>query len=109
MGDRIWRGLSLKDRIAAAEARRVSSLLARRTFVIDITGPASHPPDHNGGPPLEPGRSWRRFCWRKARKAAFALPPPEVWRRRLKQAQALGLTYEQLTARILDGERLTDQ
>lgn len=59
---------------------------------------------HNGGPPLEPepGRSWRRFCWKRACARAWKSPPPEVVRRRLKRAQELGMSYRQYTLVILD-------
>lgn len=48
---------------------------------------------HNDGPPLDPGRSWRRFAWRKARAAIAPPAPLEVVRRHVRRARALGLPY----------------
>ncbi len=56
---------------------------------------------HNGGPPLEPV-TWTGFAWRKAHAKAWANPPIEVIRLRLKRAQELGMTYKEYTAIILD-------
>jgi len=61
---------------------------------------------HNGGPPLEPGASWRRHCWQKAHAAAWKTPPREIALRRLKRAEALGMTYREYTAIYLDSGRL---
>lgn len=50
---------------------------------------------HNGGPTLEPGGSWRRFAWKKAR--ADLMPntmPLEVVRRRVRRARELGIDYK---------------
>ena len=63
---------------------------------------------HNQGPPLDPGASWRRYVWSKARDKAWENPPIEVVRRRLKRAKALGLTYKQYTALLLDGRKLPE-
>jgi hypothetical protein len=66
---------------------------------------------HNGGPPLDPdppqdeGESWRLFCWRKARKAAWKTPPREIALRRLARAEALGMTYREYTLEILERGR----
>jgi hypothetical protein len=61
---------------------------------------------HNGGPPLEPGTSWRRYCWKKAHAAAWKTPPREIALRRLKRAEELGMSYRDYTAVILDSGRL---
>lgn len=61
---------------------------------------------HNGGPPLEPGTSWRRFCWAKAQAAAWKTPPRVIALRRLKRAEALGMSYRDYTAIVLDTGRL---
>jgi hypothetical protein len=61
---------------------------------------------HNGGPPLEPGASWRRYCWKKAHAAAWQTPPREIALRRLKRAEALGMSYRDYTAVILDTGKL---
>jgi len=63
---------------------------------------------HNGGPPLEPpqpGASWRLFCWSKAQKAAWRTPPREIALARLQRAEALGMSYHDYTAVILDRGR----
>ena len=57
---------------------------------------------HNRGPPLDPGAGWRAFCWRKAHAQAWKTPPREIALARLDRAQALGMTYRQYTAVLLD-------
>ena len=61
---------------------------------------------HNGGPPLEPGASWRRYCWKKAHAAAWKTPPREIALRRLKRAEELGMIYRDYTAIVLDTGKL---
>jgi len=49
---------------------------------------------HNSGPPLEPGHSWRRYCWQRSRDALIGKRLPlEVIKRRVARAQELGLAY----------------
>jgi hypothetical protein len=48
---------------------------------------------HNGGPTMEPGASWRRHCWTKARRDLLPAMPLEVIGYRVKRAQELGLDY----------------
>ena len=57
---------------------------------------------HNGGPALDPDRHWRLFCWKKANAAAWKTPPREIALARLARAEALGMTYHQYTAVLLD-------
>lgn len=57
---------------------------------------------HNQGPPLEFGMSWAHFCWRKAHAQAWKTPPREIALRRLARAEALGMTYREYTAHLLD-------
>jgi hypothetical protein len=57
---------------------------------------------HNGGPPLDSGVDWRRFCWRKAHAVAWRTPPREIVLARLARALALGMTYRRYTAVLLD-------
>ena len=63
---------------------------------------------HNGGPPLEepdPGAaSWRQYCWRKASKKAWSVPP-EVALRRLERAEELGMTYRAYALEIMERGR----
>ena len=50
---------------------------------------------HNNGPTMEPGQSWRRHVWTRAR--ADLMPktmPIEVIRMRVRRAEALGLPYK---------------
>ncbi|MEC9346112.1 MAG: hypothetical protein VYB54_07790 [Pseudomonadota bacterium] len=62
---------------------------------------------HNLGPPLDPGRSSVVLAWRRARDEAWKPPPPEVVRMRMARAAALGLTYREYTAVVMDrGRRL---
>lgn len=48
---------------------------------------------HNNGPSLEGERSWRRHCWKQAKKAVAPPAPLEVVRRRVARARQLGLAY----------------
>jgi hypothetical protein len=48
---------------------------------------------HNGGPTMEPGTSWRRHCWTKARRDLLPAMPLEVIGYRMKRATELGLDY----------------
>ena len=48
---------------------------------------------HNGGPTMEPGTSWRRHCWTKARRELLPAMPLEVISYRMKRARELGLDY----------------
>jgi hypothetical protein len=57
---------------------------------------------HNRGPPLDPGAGWRAFCWRTALRRAWKTPPREVALARLARAEALGMTYREYTAVLLD-------
>ncbi len=59
---------------------------------------------HNEGPPLVESQ-WHLAAWRIAHKKAWESPPIEVVRRRLKRAQALGMTYRDYTLEILERGR----
>ena len=48
---------------------------------------------HNGGPSLEAGVSWRRYCWAEARARLLPTLPIEVVRLRVRRAAELGLDY----------------
>lgn len=48
---------------------------------------------HNNGPTMEPGASWRRHSWSRARAALLPVLPIEVVRLRVKRAGELGLDY----------------
>jgi hypothetical protein len=48
---------------------------------------------HNGGPTLEPGFTWRKHCWTKARADLLPHLPLEVLRTRVRRATELGLDY----------------
>jgi len=58
---------------------------------------------HNQGPPLDPMQSWRRHCWKAAKKALFRPLPLETVRRRVKRASALGLAYSRYELLVLGG------
>lgn len=49
---------------------------------------------HNSGRVNEPGKSFRRFAWAKARVALMPALPIEVVRRRVVRARELGLPYK---------------
>lgn len=73
-----------------------------------IRSPAAASPPagigHNDGPPLVESL-WHLAAWRMAHKKAWENPPIEVIRRRLKRAEALGMTYRQYTLEILERGR----
>ena len=58
---------------------------------------------HNQGPPLDPTQSWRRHCWKAAKKALFRPLPLEVVRRRVTRAARLGLAYRRYELLVLGG------
>ncbi|WP_320241651.1 hypothetical protein [Cognatiyoonia sp. IB215182] len=49
---------------------------------------------HNSGRVNEPGKSWRRHVWTKARKNLIGTLPVEVVRLRVRRAKELGLPYK---------------
>jgi hypothetical protein len=57
---------------------------------------------HNRGPPLDPGADWRKFCWKKAHARAWKTPSREIALARLARAQALGISYREYAAVLLD-------
>jgi hypothetical protein len=59
---------------------------------------------HNQGPPLVES-TWHLAAWRMACREAWENPPIEVIRRRLKRAQALGMTYRQYTLEFMERGR----
>ncbi|MCB1389192.1 MAG: hypothetical protein KDK12_08675 [Rhodobacteraceae bacterium] len=48
---------------------------------------------HNNGPTMEPGESWRRHAWGKARARLLPVLPIEVVRMRVRRAAEIGLDY----------------
>lgn len=48
---------------------------------------------HNQGPTDEPGLSWRRHAWGKARARLLPVLPIEVLRTRVRRAAEIGLEY----------------
>jgi len=48
---------------------------------------------HNNGPTMEPGESWRRHAWGRARARLLPVLPIEVVRLRVKRAAEIGLDY----------------
>ena len=48
---------------------------------------------HNQGPSMEPGMSWRRHAWGKARARLLPVLPIEVLRLRVRRAADIGLDY----------------
>jgi hypothetical protein len=49
---------------------------------------------HNSGRATEPGHSWRKHVWTKARKQLMPTLPVEVVRMRVRRAAQLGLPYK---------------
>ncbi|MEL7347188.1 MAG: hypothetical protein AAFN17_05485 [Pseudomonadota bacterium] len=60
---------------------------------------------HNLGPPLDPGRSFRRFAWKKARAELMPRLPLEVVKRRVRRAKELGLAYPDYASILLGSGR----
>jgi hypothetical protein len=73
--------------------------------------PNTFPSTHNGGPPLEHVPAWglngigSYFKWRAACDQAWKRLPRETKLRRLKKAEACGLTYQEYTLVILETGR----
>jgi hypothetical protein len=78
---------------------------------------------HNGGPPLDDGFKWgdapiaTYYAWKRAHTEVWKAIPYNTMVRRVKLAEALGLTYEEYTLEILfngrylqseDGTRIAD-
>ena len=59
---------------------------------------------HNNGPPLDeaPAVTWHHFCWKQAHKRAWKTPPREIALARLARAEALGISYREYAAALLD-------
>jgi len=60
---------------------------------------------HNKGPPLDDELrvvTWHHYCWRKAHARAWKTPPREIALARLARAEAIGMTYREYAAIILD-------
>jgi hypothetical protein len=96
--------------------RKRSSLVAHLLRGNAIATPPAVPRNpwigHNGGPPpddldlpLDPGASWRHYCWKKAHQEAWKTPPREIALRRLARALELGMSYRDYTLEILDTGR----
>ncbi len=76
---------------------------------------ATHPRDHNGGPPLDDldehvpewGASGIKtyFAWKRAYSEVWKTIPQSIALRRLQKAKACGLTYEEYTLFLLDTGR----
>jgi len=49
---------------------------------------------HNKGPTMEAGRSWRKYCWTKARAELLPTLPIEILRHRVRRSKELGLDYK---------------
>ena len=77
------------------------SLRSLAPFLFDSDASPVYGIGHNNGPPLE-SPNWIGYCWRKAHERAWANPPLEVIRLRMKRAQELGMTYREYTAIIMD-------
>lgn len=74
--------------------------------------PVVFPHDHNGGPPLENHvPEWGLngikdyFVWKKACHEAWKPVPRDIALRRLKKADACGLTYREYTLVLLETGR----
>lgn len=77
------------DRVDRATLHRNAEALLRRVGI-----------GHNLGPPLD--QSWQAWIWRRAVAAAWKTPPREIALSRLRRAEALGLSYREFTAVLMD-------
>ena len=77
------------DRVDRARLHRNAQALLRRIGI-----------GHNLGPPLD--QSWEAWIWRKAVAAAWKTPSREIALSRLRRAEALGLSYREFTAVLMD-------
>lgn len=50
---------------------------------------------HNDGPPLDQGRAWRSYVWKRAKTEQLPKLGIETVRRHVRRAAQLGLTYPQ--------------
>ncbi len=60
---------------------------------------------HNNGPPLDEELTvvtWHHYCWKKSHAKAWKTPPREIALARLARAEALGMSYKEYTAVVLD-------
>jgi len=109
-------------RVARSTLHRTTGLGDERTNALQPAETTPHPAvgvrlhsptkvpqmGHNGGPllqPNDPDEGWRRYCWRRAHKAAWKTPPREIALRRLERAEVLGMTYRDYTLEILERGR----
>jgi len=89
---------------------RLVSVLVRGFIRLDAivpegpAGPAVAGIGHNEGPPLVESQG-HLAAWRRAHKTAWKTPPLEIVRRRLKRAQAAGMSYREYTLEILERGR----
>ena len=94
---------------ATLRAKRGSTLSGRCQQLDSFPRRNTPPPalarlGHNQGPPLVESQ-WHLAAWRIACRQAWDNPPIEVIRRRLRRAQALGMTYRQYTLEVLEHGR----
>lgn len=76
--------------------------MQRRNLPVQLVPSAPAAPElgHNGGPPLDAsGESW---LWQRAVRRAWKTPPRDIALSRLRQAEALGLSYREFASVLLD-------
>ncbi|MEL7464463.1 MAG: hypothetical protein AAFN79_10375 [Pseudomonadota bacterium] len=59
---------------------------------------SEHGIGHNEGPPLDAGRAYRRYVWKRAKQAQLPKVGLETVRRHVRRAAQLGMTYPQYAA-----------
>ena len=65
---------------------------------------------HNNGPDLLEPTRFKEWCWTKARKAAFEPPNAQTGARWARNAERLGLSYEEYRLELLErGRHPTDE
>ena len=60
---------------------------------------------HNNGPEMSAATAYQSYLWRKAHAEAWKAPSPEIVALRARRAEALGISYEELTLEILERGR----
>ena len=97
---------------AAASVWRVTHKEQRENELreMGIVIPLSEWLGHNNGPDFLEHTLFREWCWTKARKAAFEPPNAQTGARWARNAERLGLSYEEYRLELLErGRHPTDE
>ena len=96
----------------AAESWRATHREQRENTLqeMGVVIPLSEWLGHNNGPDLLEPTRFKEWCWTKARKAAFEPPNAQTGARWARNAERLGLSYEEYRLELLErGRHPTDE